>query len=66
MFPGVTRTGGLRLLSGGPFSNHTGGMIIIDTDDEAELKTIISKDPTVVNLLLIPTVYPWQPVVSNS
>ncbi|MCD9024925.1 hypothetical protein [Cohnella silvisoli] len=55
----------LKIHSGGPFSNHTGGMIIIDIEDEGILNGLIFKDPAVENFLLNPVVYPWQPVVSD-
>jgi uncharacterized protein YciI len=54
-----------KVHAGGPFLNHTGGMVIIDIESEEDLKKIIERDPAVKNKLLDVTIYPWQPVVSN-
>lgn len=57
--------GAYRLHGGGPFTNHAGGMVIIDVEREEDLQALIRRDPAVVNELLRPEIHPWQPVASS-
>jgi uncharacterized protein YciI len=54
-----------KVQAGGPFTNHTGGMVIVDVKEEEDLQNLVDNDPAVKNKLLQATVYPWKPVAST-
>mgnify|MGYP005829489147 CR=1 FL=1 len=51
-----------KLLAGGPFKDHTGGLVIIEADKVEEIEEVIENDPAIVERKLEAVIYPWIPV----
>ena len=49
-----------HLLMGGPFSDGTGGAVILSVGSLAEAETLIDKDPAIVQGILAPKIYEWE------
>jgi uncharacterized protein YciI len=49
--------GKLRL--GGPFTDDSGGAVVIEVADEAEAQQILVQDPAVIEQVLIARLLPW-------
>jgi uncharacterized protein YciI len=50
------------LVMGGPFSDSSGGMAIIDVDNEQQASTITREDPAVQSSVFTAVIHPWFPV----
>ena len=50
------------LLEGGPFLDATGGLAIIQVDDEQQAEKIATEDPAVVEGVFTAEVHPWMRV----
>ncbi|MFC5605073.1 YciI family protein [Sporosarcina koreensis] len=50
------------LIAGGPFTDHTGGMIILEVDSLAEAQHFAENDPAVIAEKFEATIYPWKPL----
>ena len=48
------------LLMGGPFSDDTGGAVILSVGSLAEAEALIDKDPAIVQSVLAPKIYEWE------
>jgi uncharacterized protein YciI len=53
---------GKTLVMGGPFSDNSGGMAIIDVDSEQQARTIAREDPAVQSHVFTAVIRPWFPV----
>lgn len=51
-----------RLLYGGPFDDHTGGLAIMTVESEAEAQAIVDEDPAVVDGTFDADLHPWMVV----
>jgi uncharacterized protein len=50
------------LLLGGPFTDATGGMAVIDTESSAEAQVILDQDPAVLKKVFLASLHPWYTV----
>ncbi len=48
-----------KLVVAGPFSDSSGGMAVIDVDDEKEAADILQHDPAVVQKVFHGEIHPW-------
>lgn len=51
-----------KLVMGGPFTDDSGGLAIIDAADRAEAKSILAADPAVRKDVFKADLRPWMPV----
>ena len=51
-----------ELLMDGPFSDGTGGAVILSVGSLAKAETLIDKDPAIVESVLAPKIYEWEQV----
>ena len=54
-----------HLLMGGPFSDGTGGAVILSVGSLAEAKALIDKDPAIVQSVLAPKIYERERVTKH-
>ena len=50
------------LIAGGPFMDHTGGLIILEVDSLGEAQHFADNDPAVIEEKFEAKVYPWEPL----
>ncbi|MCG3087205.1 YciI family protein [Sporosarcina cyprini] len=50
------------LIAGGPFMDHTGGLIILEVDNMAEAQDFADNDPAVIEKKFEAAIYPWEPL----
>lgn len=50
------------LIAGGPFMDHTGGLIILEVDSLEEAQYFADNDPAVIAEKFEAKVYPWEPL----
>lgn len=50
------------LVYGGPFDDHSGGLAIVDVEDEHEAQRIIDEDPAVIEGVFDAEARPWLTV----
>lgn len=48
---------------GGPFSDNSGGLVIVEVSGIDEAKRIVDQDPAIINGVLITTVHKWKRIV---
>ncbi|MEK4485751.1 YciI family protein [Psychrobacillus sp. FSL H8-0484] len=51
-----------RLLSAGPFMDHTGGLVIVEVESVQEAEEIAKNDPEVLEEKFEYVVHPWEPL----
>lgn len=51
-----------KLVSAGPFLDHTGGLVIMDVDTLEEAETVAKNDPAVQEGKFTYTVHLWKPL----
>lgn len=51
-----------KLVSAGPFMDHTGGLVIIDVENIEEAVKVAKNDPAVVDKKFDFAVHPWEPL----
>lgn len=49
-----------RLVAGGPFMDHTGGMVIVEAESVEEVVEIAKNDPAVLETKFNYEVHPWK------
>lgn len=54
----LAAAGTLRL--GGPFTDDSGGMVVIDADGAAEAQAIMEGDPAVRDRVMAAEAHPWK------
>ena len=50
------------LIAGGPFMDHTGGLIILEVNSLDEAQHFADNDPAVIEEKFKAKVYPWEPL----
>ena len=50
------------LIAGGPFIDHTGGLIILEVETLEEAQVFADNDPAVIEGKFEARVYPWEPL----
>ncbi|WP_391203521.1 YciI family protein [Psychrobacillus sp. L4] len=50
------------LIAGGPFMDHTGGLIILEVDSLEEAQDFADNDPAVLQEKFEAKIYPWEPL----
>ena len=55
-----------QLLMGGPFSDGTGGAVILLVGSLAEAEALIDKDPAIVQGVFAPKIYEWEMATGTS
>ena len=50
------------LVAGGPFMDHTGGLIILEVDGPEEAQHFADNDPAIIEEKFEATIYPWEPL----
>ncbi|MEZ7172697.1 YciI family protein [Sporosarcina sp. OR05] len=50
------------LVAGGPFMDHTGGLIILEVESLEDAKRFASNDPAVIEEKFEATIFPWEPL----
>ena len=50
------------MTSAGPFTNDTGGAVVLKVASEAEAKGIVERDPAVTEGIFVYELHPWAPV----
>ncbi|HEU0293727.1 MAG TPA: YciI family protein [Anaerolineales bacterium] len=48
-----------KLRFGGPFTDHSGGAVVIEVMDEAEARQILAQDPAISDEVFIGRLFPW-------
>jgi uncharacterized protein len=51
-----------KIISGGPFSDDTGGIVILEASDREEAMTVMSQDPAVIKRVFLGEVHQWNKV----
>jgi uncharacterized protein YciI len=51
-----------RLVSAGPFMDHTGGLVIVEVESLQEAEEVAKNDPAVSEEKFEYVVYPWEPL----
>lgn len=51
-----------RLVSAGPFMDHTGGLVIVEVESLEEAEKIAKNDPAVLDEKFEFVVHPWEPL----
>ena len=51
-----------KLVAGGPFMDHTGGLIILEVDSLQDAQSFADNDPAVIQEKFEAKVYPWEPL----
>jgi uncharacterized protein len=51
-----------KIISGGPFADNTGGLLLLEADNTDEVITIMTKDPAVANKVFVGEVHQWNKV----
>jgi len=51
-----------RLVSAGPFMDHTGGLVIVEVESLLEAEEVAKNDPAVLEEKFEYVVYPWEPL----
>ena len=51
-----------RLVSAGPFMDHTGGLVIVDVENITEAEEVAKNDPAVLEEKFVYEVHPWEPL----
>ncbi|GGE62412.1 YciI family protein [Priestia taiwanensis] len=51
-----------RLVSAGPFTDHTGGLVIINVETLEEAEEVTENDPAVLEEKFTYEVHPWKPL----
>lgn len=54
-----------KVLAGGPFMDHSGGIVILEVKDVEEATDLASNDPAVVEKIFNAKIHPWQPLAKN-
>ncbi|TCP65783.1 YciI family protein [Baia soyae] len=49
-----------KIIGGGPFMDHSGGMVILEVEDLEEATKLVQKDPAVEMGLFSFKVHPWH------
>lgn len=44
----------------GPFTDNSGGAVVLEAADEAAVEAIVAADPGVVTEVLVPEIHPWE------
>ncbi len=52
-----------ELLMGGPFSDSSGGLVLLEVDGIDKARRIVSEDPAIVEEILTAEVYEWERIV---
>ena len=50
------------LVAGGPFMDHTGGLIILEVENLEEAQRFADNDPAVIEEKFEAAIYPWEPL----
>ena len=50
------------LIAGGPFMDHTGGLIILEVESLEDAQLFADNDPAVIQNKFEAKVYPWEPL----
>ncbi len=51
-----------KLVEGGPFLDHTGGMALINVDDREQAEKIVEQDPAIITGVFTAELHPWMRV----
>lgn len=51
-----------RLVSAGPFMDHTGGLVIVEVESIEEAEEVAKNDPAVLEGKFEYVVHPWEPL----
>ena len=51
-----------RLVSAGPFMDHTGGLVIVEVESVEEAEEVAKNDPAVLDGKFEYVVHPWEPL----
>ena len=51
-----------RLVSAGPFMDHTGGLVILEVENLQEARKVAENDPAVLEGKFEYVVHPWEPL----
>jgi uncharacterized protein YciI len=49
-----------HLVMGGPFTDNSGGLVVLEADQETDAQTMAANDPAVINGILTAKVRPWR------
>lgn len=50
------------LVAGGPFMDHTGGLIILEVESLEDAKRFAANDPAVIEEKFEAAIFPWEPL----